>query len=185
MGEHGCVVATVNLYSLITVVGGDDPVLGEDQVDGVAGPPSLQVEGERGVGLRVPLSHLFKPVENIACQGAGDELGHRELFLLIEKPRHVLVQAGDVNQLQLGGIFLSELVVFHIKHHQRNVLVIIVKLLGLVAKLGLHLDDAVEGLVGDHRLEPDVQLEEGSRVTTVQSHLVQPSPRAGLAHILK
>ena len=48
------------------MVGGDNPVLGEDQVDGVAGPPSLQVEGERRVGLRVPLSHLFKPVENIA-----------------------------------------------------------------------------------------------------------------------
>ena len=55
-----------HLYSLITVVGRDDPVLREDQVDGVAGPPSLQVEGERGVGLGVPLCHLFKPVENIA-----------------------------------------------------------------------------------------------------------------------
>ena len=47
------------------MVGGDDPVLGEDQVDGVAGPPSLQVEGEGGVGLCVPLGHLFKPVENV------------------------------------------------------------------------------------------------------------------------
>ena len=46
----------------------------------------------------------------ITCQGAGDELGHRELFLLIEKPRHVLVQAGDVNKLQLGGIFLSTII---------------------------------------------------------------------------
>ena len=54
------------LYTLITVVGGDNPVLGEDQVDGVAGPPSLEVKGERGVGLCVPLSHLFKPVEYIA-----------------------------------------------------------------------------------------------------------------------
>lgn len=47
------------------MVGGDDPVLGEDQVDGVAGPPSLEVEGEGGVGLCVPLRHLLKPVENI------------------------------------------------------------------------------------------------------------------------
>jgi len=185
MGEHCCIVATVNLYALITVVGGDNPVLGEDQVDGVAGFPSLQVEGERSVGLCVPLSHLFKPVENIACQGAGNKLGQSELFLLIEKPRHVLVQPGNVNQLQLGGIFLSQLSIFHIKHHESNVLVIIVKLLGLVAELSLHLDDAVEGLVGDHRLEPDIQLQEGSRVTAVQSHLVQPSPGAGLADILK
>ena len=58
--------ASSYLYALITVVGGDNPVLGEDQVDGVAGFPSLQVEGERSVGLCVPLSHLFKPVENIA-----------------------------------------------------------------------------------------------------------------------
>ena len=66
---------------------------------------------------------------------------------------------------------LPQLSIFHIKHHESNVLVIIVKLLGLVAELSLHLDDAVEGLVGDHRLEPDIQLQEGSRVTAVQSHL--------------
>ena len=66
---------------------------------------------------------------------------------------------------------LPQLSIFHIKHHESNVLVIIVKLLGLVAELSLHLDDAVEGLVGDHSLEPDVQLQEGSRVTAVQSHL--------------
>ena len=58
-------------------------------------------------------------------------------------------------------MFLPQLAVFHIKHHESDVLVIIVKLLGLVAELSLHLDDAVEGLVGDHRLEPDVQLQEG------------------------
>ena len=61
--------------------------------------------------------------------------------------------------------------IFDVKHHHGNVLVIIVELLRLVAELGLHLDDAVEGLVGDHSLEPDVQLQEGSRVTAVQSHL--------------
>ena len=64
MSEGGKLCSYLN--SLITVVGGDDPVLGEDQVDGVAGPPSLQVEGEGGVGLGVPLGHLFKPVENVS-----------------------------------------------------------------------------------------------------------------------
>ena len=57
--------------------------------------------------------------------------------------------------------------VFYIKHHKSDILVIIVKLLGLVAELRPDLDDAVEGLVGDHRLEPDVQFEEGRRVTAV------------------
>ena len=47
------------------MVGGDYPVLGEDQVDGVAGPPPLEVEGEGGVGLRVPLSHLLEPVQDV------------------------------------------------------------------------------------------------------------------------
>lgn len=55
-------------------------------------------------------------------------------------------------------IFLPQLAVFHIEHHESNVLVIVVKLLGLVAELRLDLDDAVKGLVGDHSLEPDVQL---------------------------
>ena len=54
--------------------------------------------------------------------------------------------------------------IFDIEHHQRNVLVVIVKFLGFVAELSLNLDDAVEGLVGDHRLEPDVQLQKGGRV---------------------
>ena len=61
-------------------------------------------------GMKAAISAVVRVVAGvclITCQGAGDELGHRELFLLVEKPRHVLVQAGDVNQLQLGGIFLS------------------------------------------------------------------------------
>ena len=61
--------------------------------------------------------------------------------------------------------------VFDVEHHEGDVLVVVVELLGLVAELGLHLDDAVEGLVGDHGLEPDIQLQEGSRVTAVQGHL--------------
>ena len=56
-----------DLYSFITVVGRDYPVLGEDQVDGVAGPPPLEVEGEGGVGLGVPLSHLLEPVQDVPC----------------------------------------------------------------------------------------------------------------------
>ena len=55
-------------------------------------------------------------------------------------------------------MFLPQLAVFHIKHHESNVLVIIIKLLGLVAELRLDLDDAVKGLVGDHSLESDIQL---------------------------
>ena len=45
--------------------------------------------------------------------------------------------------------------VFDVEHHEGDVLVVVVELLGLVAELGLHLDDAVEGLVGDHGLEPE------------------------------
>ena len=53
--------------------------------------------------------------------------------------------------------------VFDVEHHEGDVLVVVVELLGLVAELGLHLDDAVEGLVGDQRLVPDVKLQEGRR----------------------
>lgn len=62
--------------------------------------------------------------------------------------------------------------IFNIKHHERYVLVVIVELLGFVAELCLDLDDAVEGLVGEHRLEPDVQLEEGGRIAFVQGDVV-------------
>ena len=54
--------------------------------------------------------------------------------------------------------------IFDIEHHQRDVLIVVVKFLGFVAELRLNLDDAVEGLVGDHRLEPDVQLQKGGGV---------------------
>ena len=75
--------------------------------------------------------------------------------------------------------------ILDIKHHQSDVLVIIVKLLRLVAELGSHFDDAVEGLVGDHGLEPDVELEEGGGVGLVQRHLMKPCPRAWLTNVLK
>ena len=48
--------------------------------------------------------------------------------------------------------------VFHIKHHESDVLVVVIELLGLVTELCPHLDDAVEGLVCDHCLESDIQL---------------------------
>ena len=75
--------------------------------------------------------------------------------------------------------------ILDIKHHQSDVLVIIVKLLRLVAELGSHFDDAVEGLVGDHGLEPDVELQEGGGVGLVQRHVMQPCPRAWLTDVLK
>ena len=54
------------LYSFITVVRGDNPVLGEYQVDGVARLPPIKMKGQGGVGLCVPLGHLLEPIQNIA-----------------------------------------------------------------------------------------------------------------------
>ena len=75
--------------------------------------------------------------------------------------------------------------VFYIKHHESNVLIIIVELFGLVAELCPHLDDAVKGLIGDHGLEPDVELKEGGGLAPVEDHLVETSPGAGLRHVIK
>ena len=61
--------------------------------------------------------------------------------------------------------------VFHIKHHESDVLVVVIELLGLVTELCPHLDDAVEGLVRDHCLESDIQLQEGRWVTAIQGDL--------------
>ena len=73
--------------------------------------------------------------------------------------------------------------VFDVEHHEGDVLVVVIELLGLVAELGLHLDDAVEGLVGDHRLEPDVELEESGGIGLVQGDVVETRPGAGLGHV--
>ena len=73
--------------------------------------------------------------------------------------------------------------IFDVEHHQCNVLIIVVELLGLVAELGPDFDDAVEGLVGDHRLEPDVELEESGGIGLVQGDVVETSPGAGLGHV--
>ena len=53
--------------------------------------------------------------------------------------------------------------VIDVEHHDGNVLIVVVVLLRLVHELRLHLDYAVEGLVGDQRLVPDVKLQEGRR----------------------
>ena len=89
VGEHRRVLATVHLQhnrgiemmcvalppthldTLITVVGGDDPVVGEDHVEGVAAPPPLELQRQRGVGLGVPLRHLLEPVQHVAWGGGG------------------------------------------------------------------------------------------------------------------
>ena len=75
--------------------------------------------------------------------------------------------------------------VFDVEHHEGDVLVVVVELLGLVAELGLHLDDAVEGLVGDHGLEADVQLEEGGGVGLVQQHFVKSCSGTRLGDIME
>ena len=80
---------------------------------------------------------------------------------------------------------LPQMSIFDIKHHESNILIIIVKLLGLVAELCPHFDDAVKGLVGNHCLKPDIQLKEGSGVSLVEWHMMNPCPWAWLTHILK
>ena len=62
--------------------------------------------------------------------------------------------------------------VFDVEHHECNVLIVVVEFLWFVAELSPDFDDAVEGLVGDHRLEPDVQLQEGGGVGLIQADMV-------------
>ena len=57
---------TTHLYSFITMVGWDDPVVCEHHVERVARPPPLEVNWQGSVGLCVPLSHLLKPVQDVA-----------------------------------------------------------------------------------------------------------------------
>ena len=72
-----------HLDALITVVGGDDPVVCEDHVEGVAAPPPLELQRQRGVGLGVPLRHLLKPVQHVAWGGGGYIYSSYTLILLI------------------------------------------------------------------------------------------------------
>ena len=55
-----------DLYAGVAVVGGDDPVLGEDKVERAAGLPPLEFHRYRGVGLGVPLSDLLEPVHHVS-----------------------------------------------------------------------------------------------------------------------
>ena len=55
-----------DLYARVAVVGGDDPVLGEDKVERAAGLPPLEFHRYRGVGLCVPLSDLLEPVHHVS-----------------------------------------------------------------------------------------------------------------------
>ena len=71
----------------------------------------------------------------------------------------------------------------NVKHHDCNVRVLIVELSTLVHELCLHLDDAVEGLVGDKGLVADVKLQQGSRMGTVDHGMVFPSPGAGISQV--
>ena len=80
-----------DLDTRVTVVRGHDPVLGEHEVDGPAGLPPLQLHGDGGVGLRVPLGDLLEPVHDVPGQRVGDILGQLELLLLVEESCSILV----------------------------------------------------------------------------------------------
>ena len=69
------------------MVGRDDPVLGEHEVERPTGLPPPQVNLDRGVGLRVPLVYLVKPVQHVAVHVARDVLRQLELLLLVEKSK--------------------------------------------------------------------------------------------------
>ena len=71
----------------------------------------------------------------------------------------------------------------NVKHHDCNVWVFIVKLSTLVHELCLHLDDAVEGLVGDKGLVADIKLQQGSWMGAVDYGMVFPGPGAGISQV--
>ena len=70
-----------------------------------------------------------------------------------------------------------------VKHHDRYVRVLIVEFSALVHELCLDLYDAVEGLVGDEGLVPDVHLQHGCRMCPVNNGMVLPCPRAGVSKV--
>ena len=73
--------------------------------------------------------------------------------------------------------------IFDIEHHEGDVLIVVVEFLWFVAEFSPDLDDAVEGLVGDHRLEPDVELQKGGGVRFIQADMVESSPGTRLGHV--
>ena len=62
-------------------------------------------------------------------------------------------------------IILPDVSMIDIKHHHRDVFILIVGLRALVEELCLYLDQAVEGLVGDESSVASVQLHQQSRVS--------------------
>ena len=74
-----------DLYAGVAVVGGDDPVLGEDKVERAACLPSSQIYLDRRVGLGVPLVDLVEPIQDVAVYVLGHVLRQLELLLLVEK----------------------------------------------------------------------------------------------------
>ena len=72
-----------------------------------------------------------------------------------------------------------------VKHHDCYVRVLIVEFSALVHEFCLDLDDAVEGLVGDEGLVPDVQLQQGCRMSSVDNCIILPCPRARVSQIKK
>ena len=71
----------------------------------------------------------------------------------------------------------------YIKHHHCYVRVLIVEFSTLVHELCLDLDDAVEGLVGDKSLVPNVQLEHGCRMCSVNNRMILPCPGARVSQV--
>ena len=84
--DSGEIVA-VDLDASVAVVGRDNPVLGEHEVERPAGLPPSQVDLDGGVWLCVPLVDLIKSVENVTVDVLRYILGKLELFLLVEKSK--------------------------------------------------------------------------------------------------
>ena len=78
---------------------------------------------------------------------------------------------------------LPDVAVRDVEHHDSDVLILVVILLALVPELRLHLDQAIEGLVGDEGLVPRVQLHQEGEVTPVDDGLVLAGPGAGVGEV--
>ena len=65
-----------------------------------------------------------------------------------------------------------------VEHHDCYVRVLIVKFSTLVHKLSLHFDDAIERLIGDKGLVPNVKLEHGGWVGSVNNCMILSCPGA-------
>ena len=70
-----------------------------------------------------------------------------------------------------------------VEHHHCYVRILVIVFSTLVHELRLDLDDTVEGLVGDESLVPNVQLEHGCRVCSVDNCMVLSCPGAGISQV--